>query len=620
MWLPEYISIKNLFGHVDTKYTFKNGVCTVIFGENRDDDDADNNGAGKSTIFEAIAIALTGKSLRDIDKEVFINRQSDDCVIEFFLTNEVMKSTLGIIRHFYRGGKSTKVEVYEDGEKNAQLTSVNEANARIIELIGVSREDILRYFIISQDNRYQFFTAGDAEKKEVLNRITNADMINPILEKLSADRKELAITADASRLQIDKYEERLNFYREQRANAIAIDDNQGIEVRESKIRSLKTKIKTAGEEKKKLNSRLEDVMSSDDYNFTEQSSTTDKLKEKRSKLRDKISNLEEQEQEANHIIKHLKSDISGAVKCPKCNHKFMPESNYDLTVKEAKQVLKDTEESLDEIVASINKKRNKIAAINDKIRAEEERAERAREAASKAKKIQRDIQEVEDEISRMKKRISELEDEIKQIRETNRSAKVVAECDEKIKEVTKKLDVEKKKLEADTEELSMVDYWIYYMGKTGFLTYLANRSISIIEGIVNSFLKKFHSSMTVEIKGFKVNKNGDVRDKIDVLAVYKGKYAQNFMGYSGGERGRIYLASIMGIQHLINLSTNGRGLGFLLLDESLWALDGKGVVNICNILNQLGVTVLMITQNVSSDVNIANKVLVVREDEVCRIV
>ena len=81
MWTPKYINIKNLFAHVDTKYEFKPGVCTVIFGENRDDEDAENNGAGKSTLFEGIAIALTGKSLRDIDKEVFINRYAEDCEV-----------------------------------------------------------------------------------------------------------------------------------------------------------------------------------------------------------------------------------------------------------------------------------------------------------------------------------------------------------------------------------------------------------------------------------------------------------------------------------------------------------------------------------------------------------
>ena len=192
MWTPKYIHIKNLFAHTDTKYEFKPGVCTVIFGENRDDEDAENNGAGKSTLFEWIAIALTGKSLRDIDKEVFINRYSEDCEIDMLLDNRALKMNLRIIRKFYRGGKSSKVEVYENGKLNNQLVSVNEANSRIIDLLGVTRDDLLRYFIISQDNKYQFFTAGDVEKKEVLNRITNADMINPILEKLNTDKKDLA--------------------------------------------------------------------------------------------------------------------------------------------------------------------------------------------------------------------------------------------------------------------------------------------------------------------------------------------------------------------------------------------------------------------------------------------
>ena len=94
MWTPKYIHIKNLFGHVDTNYEFNQGVCTVIFGENRDDDDSDNNGAGKSTIFEGISIALTGKSLRDIDKEVFINRHSESCEVELYLENATLNRTL----------------------------------------------------------------------------------------------------------------------------------------------------------------------------------------------------------------------------------------------------------------------------------------------------------------------------------------------------------------------------------------------------------------------------------------------------------------------------------------------------------------------------------------------
>ena len=620
MWTPKYIHLKNLWAHVNTRYEFKQGVCTVVFGENRDDDDSDNNGAGKSTIFEAVAISLTGKSLRDIDKEVFINRHAENCEIEFYLENKALKRTLGIIRRFYRGSKSAKVEVYEDGEQNTQLTSVNEANARIIDLLGITREDLTRYFIISQDNRYQFFTAGDSEKKEVLNRITNADMINPIIEKLSNDKKSLASRSNDLSVEVDKYEGKIEFFKEQKAEAAATDDNYEVSNREERIGHLKNKISNSEkiiEEKKKA---LERHKKSDDYLLIDNIPDVAQLEEKRKKIRSKIKNLEEQESEAEHIIKHLKADLSGAISCPSCGHKFMPESNYDLSVKEAKQLIKDTEEKIEEIRQTISEKKSKIQKIQKGIDDADAKSERARKAKNKANDIEREIQEEQANIKHANNRISELRAEISEIKKNSRSKKIIDQCNEKIADAEKKLANVRKKLAEVSEELAMVDYWIYYMGKNGFTTYLANRAVSIIEGITNSFLKRFHSSMSVEINGFKINKDGSVRDKIDVLAVYKGKYAQNFMGYSGGERGRIYLASILGIQHLINLSTDGKGLDLLLLDESLGALDSKGVVNICNILNSFGVTTMMITQNVSSDVNISNKVLVVREDEVSRII
>ena len=619
MWTPKYIHIKNLFGHVDTKYEFKQGVCTVIFGENRDDDDSDNNGAGKSTIFEGIAIALTGKSLRDIDKEVFINRHSESCEVEFYLENATLNRTLGVIRKFFRGSKSTKVEVYEDGEQNTQLVSVNEANARVIDLIGVTRDDLLRYFIISQDNRYQFFTAGDSEKKEVLNRITNADMINPILEKLSNDKKRLSADSNDIGSKIGTYEGKLQFYREQRAEAIALDDNHEISEIEKQIKLNKDKIQFASAAVEEYTRKLESIKSSADYALIGNLPDVSELEEKRKKIRSKIKSLEEQESEAEQIIKDLKADISGAVECPECGHKFMPESNYDFTVKQAKKLIKETEESLESIRDLISKNKVRLGKVNKSIDEADQLEIKARRAKQNAKDAERDVEEEKKNIERFNKRITEIEREIDDIKKNSRSAKIVKQCDEKIKEVEQKIRDAKKKMSALTEELSMVEYWSYYMGKNGFATYLANRSVKIIEGITNSFLKKFRSSMAVEINGFKINKDGSVREKIDVLAVYKGKYAQNFMGYSGGERSRIFLASILGIQHLINLSAHGKGLDLLLLDESLGALDSRGVVNICNILNQLGVTVMIITQNVSNDVNISNKVLVVREDEVSKI-
>ena len=86
----------------------------------------------------------------------------------------------------------------------------------------------------------------------------------------------------------------------------------------------------------------------------------------------------------------------------------------------------------------------------------------------------------------------------------------------------------------------------------------------------------FGVDISVLINGFTILKSGEVREKIDVFISNDGMTAENFMGHSGGERGRVMLAGVLGIQHLINLSSNGGGLNLLLLDECFHGMDSRG--------------------------------------------
>lgn len=192
MWYPVKIEFGGLFAFRDrAEVTFKRGECTVIFGDNQTDRGVLNNGAGKSTLFEAIALALTGDLLpRDtpITRDKAINRDSDEAWVMMRLANDVLHQTMEVCRRFYRK-KSAKAALYENDHLNTELTSVAEVDKRILELLGLSREDLLRYYIISQDRQYNFLTAPDATKKEILNRITNADMLQPVLDAIKADYK-----------------------------------------------------------------------------------------------------------------------------------------------------------------------------------------------------------------------------------------------------------------------------------------------------------------------------------------------------------------------------------------------------------------------------------------------
>ena len=619
MWRPVRVKFSNLFAHQDTEYFFKNKVCTVIFGENRDAEDCDNNGAGKSTIFEAIAIALTNKSLRDLDKEMFINRDAEDCTIEFELQNDVLNSSLKIVRKFFRGSKSAKITLIENGKVNSQMTSVNEANKRIYELIGISREDLLRYYIISQDNSYTFFKAGDVEKKEVLNRITSADMINPIIEELGDRKKQL--TSDISEIEsgISSIQDKIEFFKEQKANNEAVSDDYEIKAKSDRIEEIKEKRRDYERKVKKIDADIDNVQKNIEE-IKSQLVPTDDLKSKRKKLKKSIDDFEKELSDSKSILRKINAEIDGVVECPNCKHKFIQGGDLDLSYSEAVDMKKDTEILIKDYEEKIKSKKSKLDGINLKIQSSESLEEKIEDFNFSINSYKRKKKSYQEEIEDASNSINAIAEEIRRIKAESKTEKVRKELEAKLKSLSSKLkELEDSGLEKQ-ELLEMVNYWIYYMGKNGFTTYLANRAVSIIEGITNSYLRKFHSNLSVEINGYKVLKDGTVREKIDVRVLDGGISSTVFMGCSGGERGRVSLAGVLGIQHLINLSLDGRGLDLLLLDETFHGVDSRGQENMIKILENIGNTILMITQNVSSEFNSENKILIVKEDGVAKIV
>ena len=147
-----------------------------------------------------------------------------------------------------------------------------------------------------------------------------------------------------------------------------------------------------------------------------------------------------------------------------------------------------------------------------------------------------------------------------------------------------------------------------------FRSYLANKKVKAISGITNHFLELIGSDLRVEMLGFKKLKNGKIRDKITVNLLRNGVDCGSYAKFSGGERARVNLASILGLQRLTNNSApKGKGLDLIVLDEVLEASDTTGIESSCAALNKLKVTSLMVTQNPISD-NEGHTIVVTKEN------
>ena len=602
MWNLKDIKIQDFFSHVDSEYSFHNDCCTLIVGDNKDR--GGNNGAGKTTLFEAISVALTGRSLRDIKKESFINDEAESCLVKLSLYNNVTKHELEITRQFFRGNKSSKIEIIEDGEINSTITSVNEADKRILELIGIGREDLLRYYIISQDNVYTFFTAADNEKKEILNRITSADLINPLLDELSNRKKNLEekknelskelVALDSKKETLDEQLEEL------KSNIVSSEELLDIQNRIKKLEKRKQSYlednNNIHDELKKLDGKNLDI---------------DKLESNLKKIKKSIEDKKNLKDENKKIIRSAEQDLGGAVVCPKCGENFIPESELNLSVEDTKKILKEAEQENKSIETALSK----LLEQRKDIQTEIDKAEEIQDAIKKKK---REIKSNVDEIQIIDKKIVNRKKEIIELKKRKENNVAIKSIEDKIDECERKIEEVQKQIMPLEEELNQVNYWTYYMGKNGFKTYLANKAVSVLEGTVNSYLNKFKSDLSVNINGFKILKDGSVREKIESFVLESGMNPKLFMAMSGGERGRIKLAGILAIQHLINMSLNGNGLNLLILDESLSGIDSEGTMEFVNILENIGSTILLITQNIEDSKIFKNVLTVEKKNGVSR--
>lgn len=135
-----------------------------------------------------------------------------------------------------------------------------------------------------------------------------------------------------------------------------------------------------------------------------------------------------------------------------------------------------------------------------------------------------------------------------------------------------------------------------------FKSHLANTKIDSIAELTNSFLLQIGSDMSIELSGYKMLKSKKIREKITVSILRNGEDGGPMEKFSNGEKCRIMLAGILAMRQLTNANCdNGKGLDLLILDEILDASDYPGLMSYAEAINSLGITTLMITQNVVNE-------------------
>lgn len=246
MWKLKSIEAENLCAFRSLAYTLQQGVTTLIFGNNKDNDSQQSNGAGKSALLECIAVGLTGSPLRKIRSEEIINDAAEQCCITLHLANDASNEELIIARSIPRKGASTVAcKLYRGGElvttDEAVQHSVDAYNKYVLEKLGITRDELLNNFILSKYRYEDFLSSSDKEKKEIINRFSNGILVDEAIARVEEDIEPLSSEQQKIDLELAGIDGRIEMLQEQIAKEVAAGEERGRN-RESRIAELEEAI------------------------------------------------------------------------------------------------------------------------------------------------------------------------------------------------------------------------------------------------------------------------------------------------------------------------------------------------------------------------------------------
>ena len=220
MWRLQHLEAENLCAFRTLDYTPVQGVTTLVFGDNRDNESQRSNGSGKSALIEAIAVGLTGCPLRKVRGEEIINDAADECRVRLTLGNDAAGEALVIERRIPRKGPSTvECQIVRGGQEvatdEAVQPSVDAYNRYILDKLGLTREELFNTFILSKYRYQDFLSASDTQKKEIINRFSNGILVDRAIEKVAEDIAPAERELQAAALEMASIDGRVEMLSEQ---------------------------------------------------------------------------------------------------------------------------------------------------------------------------------------------------------------------------------------------------------------------------------------------------------------------------------------------------------------------------------------------------------------------
>ena len=512
-----FLSTGNQFTEVD----FQKHHTNLIIG---------TNGAGKSTVLDALTFVLFNKPFRKINKPQLINSVNEkECLVEIEFS---INSKNYLVR---RGIKPNIFDIEIDGKK-LHRESDDRANQKILEenILKVNYKSFTQIVILGSSTFVPFMQLVTSNRREVIEDLLDirifSTMNNIVKEKLKEikdDIKSLSLKKDSY---LDKVEMQKNFIKE-----LENLDNANINLNKEKIIKLNEEVEAL------LNSNAEIQTSIEEYqkNLEDVSGATEKLI-KLNNLKGKVS------QKVSEITEQYNFFNSNVI-CPTCTQNIEEEFRLN---------------KIDDIQSKAKSLQDGYKELEETIKVEKTREAQFNDLSKKILQLNNEISQNSTRISINQKQIQTFEDEIQaltsRLKNKNIEHEKLEEYENKLNEICDLL-VEKK------EETSNYEFAYTLLKDDGVKTKIIKKYIPLINKQVNRYL---------QMMDFYINFYLDEEFNETIKSPIHEDFS--YSSFSEGEKMRIDLALLFTWREVARVK-NSINTNLLILDEIFdSSLDGFG--------------------------------------------
>jgi len=531
----EKVRWKNILstGNVFTEIDLCRSTNTLIIG---------SNGAGKSTILDALCFGLFGKPFRKINKPNLLNsiNQSHGVVeVEFTIGKKSYKVVRGI--------KPNVFEIYCNNDLLNQDSKSKDYQEQLEKsILKLNFKSFTQVVILGSASFVPFMQLSPADRRAIIEDLLDIQIfssMNAILKEKSSELKEVT---SKNKYNIDLTEEKIEL---QKHNIEEHKKHNDIEIKkkEDEITESEKEIESCEKEINNIQSNIEILLKS----------IEDKTPNEK-----KIGKLNQLESKMDDNIKKSKKDISFYEQndnCPTCKQGIGEEF-----------------------------RNNQISEIEKKIDTQQKGLEQIKEEIVKLDNRMKDIQKINSEIYKNNNEIIQNNSTIKSLNEFIKKLKnQISDLSNKknnLEDDNSKLKKLKEELEAlisEQQELTIEKQYYEYastlLKDNGIKTKIIKQYLPIMNKLINKYLTALDFFVN-----FNINENFE--------ETIKSRHRDEFSydNFSEGEKMRIDLALLFTWRQIAKLK-NSTNTNLLILDEVFdSSLDSVGTEEFLKLMGEMG--------------------------------